>query len=429
MAGHLFSKAKVDFVVNTQNALQQITGFQRKFSSNISQMKTALMGFIGYQGIRGAYRGLTNLVDTAEKLNMPVEKMSEWANLFTVFGGSTEEATASLEKFDKLSRELKFHSSGALRELSAVLRTNLQNKDFDGLIKSFRAQWGHLSNDARREVLDMLGADAPALRRIIGASSEEFAKAKQEADRLHKITKDEADSILKMEKNLAVLKKTLTDTAIPILQAFQPILNVIRDIAMAFNDLDEKTQKSIVYGFLGAVVISKLGLLKLGFEGVKLAAAAAGTTVAAISTAITAIAAAAYEIYYLYEAWKNEKKWDEWRKNLTPSKEAMVNHNLAEVLGKDQLFENQAVGPMSVAGPEYAANLNNIVGKQSKINAEPNMSPIVPMNIAPNRVNSGIKNDVNQTINIYGVKDADDALDKWSELGMNGLTSLMGPQG
>ena len=424
MAGQLFSRATINFAVNTQNALQQITGFQQKFSSNISQMKTALMGFIGYQGIKGAYRGLTNLVDTAEKLNMPVEKMSEWANLFAVFGGSTEEATSSLEKFDKLSRELKFHSSGPLRELSAVLRTNLNNKDFNGLIKAFRSQWGHLTSDAKREVLDMLGADAPALRRIIGASAEDFAKAKQEADRMHKMTKDEADSILQMEKNLAVLKKTLTDTAVPILQAFQPILNVIRDIAMAFNDLDEKTQKSIVYGFLGATVLSKLGLLKVGFEGVKIVAAAAGTTVAAIAASIATLAAGAYEIYYLYQAWKNEKKWKEWRENLTPETEAVVNHNVAETLGMDQLFETKPVGPMSVAPATKTGNLNDWVGKQSKPNAD-----TTPMNMSPINRNGGFNGDVIQTINIYGVPGAEEATNEFRSVVEQSLTPLMGPQG
>lgn len=429
MAGQLFSRATINFAVNTQNALQQITGFQQRFSNNISQMKTALLGFVGYQGLRGAYRGLTNLVDTAEKLNMPVEKMSEWANLFTVFGGSTEEATASLEKFDKMSRELKFHSSGPLRELSAVLRTNLNNKDFNGLIKAFRSQWGHLNDDAKREVLDMLGADAPALRRIIGASNEEFAKAKTEADRLHKMTKDEAQSILQMEKNLAVLKKTLTDTAVPILQALQPVLNVIRDIAMAFNDLDEKTQKSIVYGFLGATVISKLGLLKAGFTGVKVAAAAAGTTVAGIAASIGAIAAAAYEVYYLYQAWKNEKKWEEWRNNLTQETEAVVNHNVAETLGMDQLFKTKPVGAMSMADAETTGNLNDWVGKQSKSSANTNMSPAFPMNMSPSRNASGFKGDVIQTINIYGVPGADEATSEFRSVVEQTLTPLMGPQG
>lgn len=426
MAGQLFSKATINFAVNTQNALQQITGFQQKFSNSISQMKTGLMGFLGYQGIKGAYHGLTNLVDTAEKLNMPVEKMSQWANLFSVFGGSTEEATASLEKFDKLSRDLKFHSSGPLRELSAVLRTNLNNKDFDGLISAFRSQWGHLNDDAKREVLDMLGADAPALRRIIGASSAEFEKAKHEADRMHKITKDEADSILQMEKNLATLKKTLTDTAIPILQAFQPILNVIRDIAMAFNDLDETTQKSIIYGFLGATVLSKLGLLKVAFEGIQIAAAAAGTTVSAMVAGIVAIAAALGEIYYLYLAWKEEKKWKEWRKNLTPEKEAYVNQQLADVLGKDQLFEDQQAGPMSKISPENTTSLTDWVGKQSKIDSN---QP--PMNMSPinNEWNRGHNGDVIQNINIYGVKDAEDMMDRFRTVAEQSITPLMGPQG
>lgn len=464
MAGQLFSRATINFAVNTQNALQQITGFQRNFSNSMGQMKTALMGFIGYQGIKGAYNSITNLVDTAEKLNVPVEKMSQWANLFAVFGGSTEEATASLEKFDKLSRDLKFHSSGPLRELSAVLRTNLNNKNFDGLIGAFRSQWGHLTDDAKREVLDMLGADAPALRRIIGASNAELSKAREEAARMHQTTKEEADSILQMEKNFAVLKKTLTDAAIPVLQALQPLVEVLRNIAMAFNDLDNATQKSIVYGFLGYELIKHLGLLKLAAGGAAGALAGLGN-VAALGAIVAFGPGLADMAKKLYEVAEGTKTLDQamqelserkdpfgWlirsaEKNLKPVSamiqslsvgwsrikiamglgtevdKATVLGNYGNLLNSGQITqEDYDAFERKIQGQTGTATYEDVLkGKHGFI---PYANPT-----AAGLTYKNARGDVIQNINIYGVTGAEDMIDQFRTVAEQSITPLMGGQG
>ena len=462
MAGQLFSRATINFAVNTQNALQQITGFQRNFSTSIGQMKTALMGFVGYQGIKGAYNSLTQMVDTAEKLNLPVEKVSEWANLFSVFGGSTEEATQSLEKFDKLSRDLRFHSSGPLRELSAILRTNLNNKDFDGLINSFRSQWGKLDSAAQREVMDMLGVDSAALRRIIGASGADLAKAKEEASRMHKVTKDEADSILQMEKNLAQLKQTLTMTAIPILNAFQPILQVIRDIAMAFNDLDESTQKSIVYGFLGYEVVKHLGLLKTGLTGVSGALAGLGNL--AILGTLVAFGPGLWDAAQkLYEVAKGTKTLTEAMDELAKRDDIFGGvirqfQELGNVAGNvftkfgvlwSELKLSAGFGNASDAAKVLADAKKGLdagaISQEEYSRIEAKMKakmtgniPRLPKNqgfipyanpYQAGMTYKGVTGDVIQNINIYGVTGAEDMIDQFRTVAEQSITPLMGGQG
>ena len=188
MAGTLFSKAMIEFGLNTQNALQQLTSFQQRFANGIGQMKSLLVGFVGFQGLRGAYNTLTDLVDVANKWDLPVEKVSQFTNLFTQFGGSAEEAVASLDKFQEMANQLRFHSSGPLKELSAILRTNLSNKDYMGVIQAIRSQWGQLNASARAEVQRMLGVSSDAMRRMLASSDQEFAAALKNSEKFGKLT-------------------------------------------------------------------------------------------------------------------------------------------------------------------------------------------------------------------------------------------------
>lgn len=462
MAGQLFSKATINFAVNTQNALQQITGFQRNFSTSIGQMKSALLGFVGYQGVKGAYNSLTTLIDTADKWSLPVEKVSQFANLFTEFGGSTDEAVASLEKFQQMANQLKFHSSGPLKELSAVLRTNLNNKDYMGLIQALRSQWGKLNADAQAEVQNMLGLDSAAMRRMLSSSNAEFAKAIENAKRFNVVTEDDAKSIREMRKALAEVKQTLTMTAIPILEAFKPILNVIRDVAMAFNDLDKSTQKSIIYGFLGYEVIKHLGLLKTGLTGVSGALAGLGN-LAAIA-AIVAFGPGLWDTAQkLYEVAKGTKTLSEAMDELASRKDVFgglirefqkLGDGLGQVLTKFGVVWSQAKLSLGFGGATDAAKVLADAKKglaagaitpaeysdiESRMNAKMTANiPRIPKDQGfipyANPGQAGItykgpKGDVIQNINIYGVKDAEDMMDRFRSVAEQSITPLMGPQG
>lgn len=265
MAGTLFSKAVISFDVNTAAALQQLDNFKQRFSSGIGQLKGLIAGFVGFQGLRGAYQGLLDIVDVANKWNIPVEKVSQFANLFTQFGGSADEATTALENFQNMANQLRFHSSGPLKELSAVLRTNLANKDYMGLISALRSQWGGLSDNARAEVQDMLGVDGDAMRRILAADDAEFADALTKAEKLGKITADNAVALHQMRVAAAEAKQALMMAVVPILEALKPLFNVVRDISVWFGTLDPRLRKTIGVLVLGLPVLKTLlGLLGVG---------------------------------------------------------------------------------------------------------------------------------------------------------------------
>lgn len=462
MAGQLFSKATINFAVNTQNALQQITGFQRNFSTSIGQMKSALLGFVGYQGIKGAYNTLTQLVDTADKWNIPVEKVSQFANLFTEFGGATDEAVASLEKFQQMANQLKFHSSGPLKELSAVLRTNLNNKDYMGLIQALRSQWGKLNSDAQAEVQNMLGLDSAAMRRMLSSSNAEFAKAIENAKRFNVVTENDAKSIREMRKALAEVKQTLTMTAIPVLEAFKPILNVIRDIAMAFNDLDKGTQKSIVYGFLGYEVLKHLGLLKTGLTGISGALAGLGN-LAALG-AIVAFGPGLWDTAQkLYEVAKGTKTLADAMDELASRKDAFGGlmqefQKLGETVGgvftKFGVVLSQAKLSIGLGSATDASKVladakkglaAGAITPEEYSDIESRMTAKMTVNIPripkdhgfipyanpyqASMTYKGKSGDIIQNINIYGVKDAEEMMDQYRTIAEQSITPLMGAQG
>lgn len=282
MAGTLFSKAVISFDLNAAGALQQLNTFQQKFASGVGQMKSMIASFIGFQGLRGAYQGLVDIVDVANKWNIPVEKVSQFANLFTQFGGSASEATASLEKFQQMANQLQFHSSGPLRELSAVLRTNLANKDYMGVIKALRGQWGQLNDNARAEVQNMLGLDSDAMRRMLAASDQEFAEAVQKSEKLGKITAENAKTLQDMRVAVAETKQALMMAVVPVLEAIKPLLDVVRDLAIAFGNLDPRVRKVIGIMAVGLPMLkSVVGLLNGGLKGALLGVKGAGVALGA----------------------------------------------------------------------------------------------------------------------------------------------------
>ena len=411
MAGTLFSKAMIEFGVNTQGALQQLNGFQQKFANGISQMKSLLVGFIGFQGLRGAYNGLTDLVDVANKWNIPVEKVSAFTNLFTQFSGSAEEAVASLDKFQEMANQLRFHSSGPLKELSAILRTNLADKDYMGVINAIRGQWGQLNANARAEVQNILGVDSDAMRRMLAASNEEMAAALENSEKFGKLTAKNAEELFKMRKALAETKQALTVAMAPVLEALLPIVNALRDMAMWFNGLSDSSKQFVAWSVIiiptalkvaGAImkIVGAFKLLKVASAvgGVTKAAgaASAGSAVGGAALAGGAIAGTVAGLGYLiHENLELEKR----QRNRTDSEKAYLNNMLSQITGINPKVHPTA--NMSPASVEHSGALSDWVGKQSPAN-------------------------VTQTINIYGIRGAEDIAPALRSVAMQNISPIQG---
>jgi len=274
MAGSLFSNAVISFFINTGQAQSQLESFQNAFNSGISRMRNLVLGFIGAKGLKGYYDSLLAIVDLADRWHMPVEKISAWTNLFAQFGGSAEEAGASLEKLQSMANDLKFHSSGPLRELSAVLNTNLQNKDYMGAVRALRSGMKNLNADAKTEVMRMLGFDSAAMQRLLESSDTDFAAAIKASQEFGVMTEKDAESLREMRKTLADIKQTLLGLAIPFMRAIKPVLEIVRDIARWFGELPDDLKDLIAQLVIAGTVLK--GLFGIGRGGFLKAAGTIG---------------------------------------------------------------------------------------------------------------------------------------------------------
>ncbi len=264
MAGSRLVDTIIYFFINTQQAKSQLNSFQQAFNGGISRMRNMVLGFIGIQGLRGYYDSMKAIVEVSDRWHLPVEQVSGFANALSQFGGSADEAVQTVEQLQSLANDLQFHSSGAFRDLGAILNVNLQNKDFDGALKALREAFKSLNNDAKVEVLRMLGTNSIALQRMLEADDETLNSKMAKAEEMTRLTEETADKLRDMDLAIARLRANLIGVAQPIIEALNPVLDVLADIAEWFNGLDENTRKFIIWGTLivGGAAKVTAGILK-----------------------------------------------------------------------------------------------------------------------------------------------------------------------
>lgn len=258
MAGNVNSTGTISIFVNVAQALANMDKFQKSFDDGISRMRNMVIGFIGARGLKGYYDSLMSIIDLADRWHLPVEKVSAWTNLFSRFGGGTEEAVSSLERLQSLANDLKFSSNGAFRELSAILNTNLQNKDYMGAVKALREGMKGLSNDAKTEVMRRLGFDSAAIQRMLEASDEEFAEALKSAQEFGVLNEESAQSLRDMRQTISDIKQILLDIAIPFVKAIQPVLEAARVVLKWFGGLSPDIKEFIAQLIVAFTILKQL---------------------------------------------------------------------------------------------------------------------------------------------------------------------------
>lgn len=258
MAGTVGSTGTISIFVNVAQALANLDKFQKSFDNGISRMRNMVVGFIGARGLKGYYDNLMSIIDLADRWHLPVEKVSAWTNLLSQFGGGTEEALSSFERLQSLANDLKFSSNGAFRELSAILNTNLQNKDYMGAVKALREGMKGLSNDAKTEVIRRLGFDSAAIQRMLEASDEEFAEALKSAQEFGVLNEESAQSLRDMRQTISDIKQLLLDIAIPFVKAIQPVLKVVRDVLKWFGGLSPDMKEFIAQLIVAFTILKQL---------------------------------------------------------------------------------------------------------------------------------------------------------------------------
>lgn len=296
----MFSDAIINIWLNVGDAKKQLDGLQGAFAKTADKIQNNFIAKLGGLALGGVgIKGLTNVYDEALKIqnlaeswNLPVEKVSAFTNAFSLLGGSTDDALGAIDKLQNLSNQLKFDSSGALRELSAVIGTNLFNKDYQGAIDALRQNFGALNTDAQKKVVDMLGIDNLPFMRMLKLTDAEYAETNKKAQEFGVLTEKATQSLRSMEISLSTIRQALKAVSYPVLEKLAPVLDKISAGMERVAFLSPEVKTGIV-GILGAVTLLSPALKTAGFLF--------GSVFSFSTVGITAAAGAAYLL------WQN---WD-----------------------------------------------------------------------------------------------------------------------
>lgn len=296
----MFSDAIINIWLNVGDAKKQLDGLQGAFAKTADKIQNNFIAKLGGLALGGVgIKGLTNVYDEALKIqnlaeswNLPVEKVSAFTNAFSLLGGSTDDALGAIDKLQNLSNQLKFDSSGALRELSAVIGTNLFNKDYQGAIDALRQNFGALNTDAQKKVVDMLGIDNLPFMRMLKLTDAEYAETNKKAQEFGVLTEKATQSLRSMEISLSTIRQAFQAIAYPVLEKLAPVLDKISAGMERVAFLSPEVKTGIV-GILGAATLLSPALRTAGFLF--------GSVFSFSTVGITAAAGAAYLL------WQN---WD-----------------------------------------------------------------------------------------------------------------------
>lgn len=296
----MFSDAIINIWLNVGDAKKQLDGLQGAFAKTADKIQNNFIAKLGGLALGGVgIKGLTNVYDEALKIqnlaeswNLPVEKVSAFTNAFSLLGGSTDDALGAIDKLQNLSNQLKFDSSGALRELSAVIGTNLFNKDYQGAIDALRQNFGALNTDAQKKVVDMLGIDNLPFMRMLKLTDAEYAEINKKAQEFGVLTEKASEALRGMEISLSTIRQALKAVSYPVLEKLAPVLDKISTGMERVAFLSPEVKTGIV-GILGAVTLLSPALKTAGFLF--------GSVFSFSTVGITAAAGAAYLL------WQN---WD-----------------------------------------------------------------------------------------------------------------------
>ncbi len=308
-------EAVMTFMVNTKAALKEIKDFKTKVKNATDEMrKNALSSILpaagafgGFKALKDVYETTRKLADFSERFSLPVENVSRFNNILSLFGGTTETAVADIGKLEQAIVDLRTTGGGALRTVANQI--GLSFYDNEGKIKGslemldgIREKFKELSEFQQLKVAQELGLDDPATLRMLRASDEEYAKMTAEAEKMNIIGSDTARKVQTLNRLLATMRASWQGIGATVLGVVLKPVEMLSDAMRWLNNQSEDTQK-IILGVSAAIfglapAISVISYIVNGFSALSgvLGILAAALTAVPVITFLAAIAAG---VWYL----------------------------------------------------------------------------------------------------------------------------------
>lgn len=264
-----FSRAVISFFVNAESAKKQIADFKGTIKQTATDISQTFIGkFGGIAAIGGGVKALADIYTQTKKLadfsstfSLPVEEVSRFSNVLSMFGGNTDESINDLKSLQQAITDFKTTGGGALRAVSAQVGLSLTNADGSmktsmQVIDDLRGKFKGLSQSAQLKVAQELGLSSPATLQMLRASDEEYGKIRKQAEQMNVVNQGTADKVTQLSRILATMKQQWYGVGTVILDFVLKPLQQAAVFLSWFNNQSETTKKLFI-GISGALLLFK----------------------------------------------------------------------------------------------------------------------------------------------------------------------------
>lgn len=308
-------EAVMTFMVNTRSALKEIKDFKAKVKNATDEMrKNALSSILpaagafgGFKALKDVYETTRKLADFSERFTLPVEDVSRFNNVLSLFGGTTETAVSDLGKLEQAIVDLRTTGGGALRTVANQVQMSLYDNEGEikgslEMLESLRKNFKKLNPFQQLKVAQELGLDDPATLRMLRASDEEYAKMTAEAEKMNIIGSDTARKVQTLNRLLATMRASWQGIGATVLGVVLKPVEMLSDAMRWLNNQSEDTQK-IILGVSAAIfglapAISVISYIANGFSALSGVLGILATALTAVPV-VTFFAAIAAGVWYL----------------------------------------------------------------------------------------------------------------------------------
>ena len=265
-------QAVINFIVNTQAAKQQISGFKSSFKNATQEMSRTFLGkfgavgaaFGGFKAIKDIFDQTRKMTEFAQSFSVPVEEVSKFANTLSMFGGSSDTALADLERVQQAIVDFRTTGGGALKTVAAQIGMSLYTADGKiknsiQVIEGLRGKFKDLSEDAQLKVAQELGLADPATLQMLRASDEEYQKMRADAEKMNVVNAKTAERVQTITRILAQMKQQWFAIGSTLLEYVEKPLNIVIKAMEWFNGLSDEA-KGTITGLVGSLILMKPAL-------------------------------------------------------------------------------------------------------------------------------------------------------------------------
>lgn len=267
-------EAVINFLVNTEDAKKKINNFKQDFKSKVEDIKNSFTlkagslagALFGANAIREVYNQTKALSEISDKFKLPVEEVSKFNNVLSMFGGDANNTISTINNLENAIVELRTTGGGALRNVANQIGLSLFDKQGNiknsiNLIEDLREKFKGLNQSAQLKVSQELGLSDPVSLRLLRASDEEYKKILDKSKNMSVVDKQTKETVLEIQQSLARMRQSFLSIGAVLLKDLQKPLDIIVRLFEKFEGLSENTKKTIVR--LGVAFVALRPLLSI----------------------------------------------------------------------------------------------------------------------------------------------------------------------